>query len=79
MVDGIGFGRADLAELLVEGQVVDVVAHLGSRTFAGLETLQLEVRDVAPSGHLAGMRAATVRARARPDVPIAPTPMPVAG
>jgi hypothetical protein len=52
VIDGISFGRADLAEQLSEGQQVDLVARLTSRTFAGLETLQLEVRDVAPSGTL---------------------------
>ena len=77
VVDGIGFGRADLAEQLVEGQVVDVAAHLGSRTFAGLETLQLEIRDVAPAGHLAGMRAPAVEATI-PSASAAPEPMPVA-
>lgn len=52
VVDGIAFGRADLAEQLTEGSEIDVVARLASRTFAGLETLQLEVRDVAPAGWL---------------------------
>jgi single-stranded-DNA-specific exonuclease len=65
VLDGIAFGRADLATGLAEGDRVDVVARLASRTFGGLETLQLEVRDVAPSGshpraaavleHLAGL------------------------
>ncbi len=50
VLDGIAFGRSDLATGLVEGDRVDVVARLASRTFGGLETLQLEVRDVAPSG-----------------------------
>ncbi|MHB8959731.1 MAG: single-stranded-DNA-specific exonuclease RecJ [Candidatus Limnocylindrales bacterium] len=50
VLDGIAFGRADLAGSLVEGDRVDVVARLSSRSFGGLETLQLEVRDVAPSG-----------------------------
>ncbi len=59
MVDGISFGRADLAEQLTEGLEIDVVAHLISRTFAGLETLQLEVRDVAPAGSLRRLRAET--------------------
>ncbi|MEA2026022.1 MAG: DHHA1 domain-containing protein, partial [Chloroflexota bacterium] len=57
-VDGICFGRADLAEQLTEGSEIDVVARLASRTFAGLETLQLEVRDVAPAGWLRAMRSA---------------------
>jgi single-stranded-DNA-specific exonuclease len=56
VVDGIAFGRADLADQLTEGSEIDVVARLASRTFAGLETLQLEVRDVAPAGWLRAMR-----------------------
>ena len=56
VIDGVIFGRADLAELLTEGLEIDVVARLASRTFAGLETLQLEIRDVAPAGWLAGLR-----------------------
>ncbi len=56
VVDGIAFGRADLAEQLTEGSEIDVVARLTSRTFAGLETLQLEVRDVAPAGWLRALR-----------------------
>ena len=57
VVDGIAFGRADLAEQLTEGSEIDVVARLTSRTFAGMETLQLEVRDVAPAGWLRTLRA----------------------
>ncbi len=62
VLDGIAFGRADLAASLVEGDRVDVVARLSSRSFGGLETLQLEVRDVAPSG--SHPRAAAVLERA---------------
>jgi single-stranded-DNA-specific exonuclease len=62
VLDGIAFGRADLARNLVEGDRVDVVARLASRTFGGLETLQLEVRDIAPSG--SHPRAAAVLERA---------------
>ena len=54
MIDGISFGRADLATQLTEGLEIDVVARLTSRVFAGLETLQLDIRDVAPAGTLAG-------------------------
>jgi single-stranded-DNA-specific exonuclease len=50
VLDGICFGRADLAEVLHEGDAVDIAARLMSRRFGGLETLQLEVRDVAPVG-----------------------------
>ena len=51
VLDGIAFGRADIAELVSEGDRVDVVARLSSRTFGGFESLQLEVRDAAPSGY----------------------------
>jgi single-stranded-DNA-specific exonuclease len=57
-VDGICFGRADLPDQLTEGSEIDVVARLASRTFMGLETLQLEVRDAAPAGRLRAMRKA---------------------
>jgi single-stranded-DNA-specific exonuclease len=53
VIDAIWFGRSDLADLVQEGDLVDVVARLASRQFAGLETLQLEIRDVAPAGTLA--------------------------
>ncbi len=50
VLDGIAFGRDDLPGLLREGDRVDVVARLVSRTFAGYESIQLEIRDVAPAG-----------------------------
>lgn len=50
VLDAICFGRADLADTLREGDGIDVAARLMSRTFGGYETLQLEVRDVAPAG-----------------------------
>lgn len=50
VLDGIAFGRSDLAETVHEGDVVDVVARLTSRRFGGFESLQLEIRDVATSG-----------------------------
>jgi single-stranded-DNA-specific exonuclease len=50
VLDGIAFGRPDLAASVAEGERVDVVARLASSVFGGLETLQLEVRDLAPSG-----------------------------
>jgi hypothetical protein len=50
VLDGIAFGRDDLPDRLLEGDRVDVVARIVSRSFAGYESLQLEVRDVAPSG-----------------------------
>ncbi len=71
VVDAICFGRPDLAERLGEGQEVDVVARLVSRTFAGLETLQLEVRDIAPTGQLAALRAAAGDRREHRDMAVA--------
>ncbi len=76
VLDGIAFGRPDLAEGLSEGDRVDVVARLASRTFGGLETLQLEVRDVSASG--AHPRAAEVLARAAANAVARPVAVEVA-
>jgi single-stranded-DNA-specific exonuclease len=57
VLDGIAFGRDDLVVSLAEGDVVDVAARLDSRQFGGFETLQLDVKDVAPGGYLAGLAA----------------------
>jgi single-stranded-DNA-specific exonuclease len=72
VLDGIAFGRADLATGLKPSDRVDVVARLASRGFGGVESLQLEVRDVAPSGshprsaavlaHAEGRRSSTAAA-----------------
>jgi single-stranded-DNA-specific exonuclease len=50
VLDGIAFGRSDLTETVHEGDRVDVVARLTSRTFGGYESLQLDIRDVASAG-----------------------------
>ena len=50
VLNGIAFGRADIAALVREGDRIDVVARISSRTFGGFESLQLEIRDAAPSG-----------------------------
>jgi hypothetical protein len=50
VLDGIAFGWAELAGHVAEGDVIDVVAQLRSRRFGGIESLQLEIRDAAPSG-----------------------------
>ncbi len=50
VLDGIAFGRADIAELVAVGDRIDVVARLTSRRFGGYESLQLDVRDAAPAG-----------------------------
>jgi single-stranded-DNA-specific exonuclease len=79
VLDGIAFGRPDLAAVLSEGDRVDVVARLASRVFGGLETLQLEVRDVSASG--SHPRAAEVleravgRAGGEPAGPGSPVPV----
>ncbi len=51
VVDAIAFGRADLVDAIREGDRLDVAARLLVRHFGGYESLQLEVRDVAPAGH----------------------------
>ncbi|MEO8571384.1 MAG: single-stranded-DNA-specific exonuclease RecJ [Chloroflexota bacterium] len=51
VLDGIAFGRPDIAETVHEGDRLDVVGRLVSRRFGGLETLQLDIRDVATAGH----------------------------
>jgi single-stranded-DNA-specific exonuclease len=50
VLDGIAFGRSDIAEVVQEGDRVDVVARLTSRVFGGFESLQLDIRDVATAG-----------------------------
>ncbi len=50
ILDGIAFGRADIAALVEEGDRIDVVAKVTSRRFGGFESLQLEIRDAAMSG-----------------------------
>jgi hypothetical protein len=57
-------------DTLAEGDRVDIVARLASRVFGGLETLQLEIRDVSTSG--VHPRAAEVLARAAGRVGGAP-------
>ena len=75
VVDGIAFGRPDLAESIKEGDRIDVIARLASRTFGGLETLQLEIRDVSTSG--THPRAAEVLARAAGGAGATPIPVDV--
>jgi single-stranded-DNA-specific exonuclease len=67
VLDGIAFGRSDIAEVVEEGDRLDVVARLTSRTFGGFESLQLDIRDVALAGHHAFSVAA-------PEPPL-PTPL----
>ena len=66
VLDGIAFGRADIAALVQEGDRIDVVARLTSRRFGGFESLQLEIRDAAPSGSHAEAGRHHRRRRPRP-------------
>jgi single-stranded-DNA-specific exonuclease len=69
VLDGIAFGRPDIAESVHEGDRLDVVARITSRHFGGFESLQLDIRDVALSG--AHPEAAAVLAAAGP-APVRP-------
>ncbi len=63
VLDGIAFGRPDIAALVAVGDRIDVVARVMSRRFGGYESLQLEVRDAAPAGahdDILGIRTAVV-------------------
>ncbi len=51
VLDGIAFGWPELATQVAEGDRVDVAARLVSRRFGAVESLQLDIRDVAPSGY----------------------------
>jgi single-stranded-DNA-specific exonuclease len=57
VLDGVAFGWPELSRQVAEGDVIDVVAQLRSRRFGGIESLQLEIRDAAASGHHAEARA----------------------
>jgi hypothetical protein len=72
VLDGICFGRSDLVESVHEGQVVDVVARLSTRTYGGFESLQLDIRDVAPAGWLSRLR----RRGTEPAAPAGPEAVP---
>jgi single-stranded-DNA-specific exonuclease len=50
VLDAIAFRRPDLRDALREGDRIDVAARASVRTFGGLETVQLEVIDVAGEG-----------------------------
>ena len=59
VIDAIAFDRADLAESVHEGDVLDVAARVTTRTFGGYESLQLEIRDVAPAGAVRRLAGST--------------------
>ena len=68
VLDGIAFGRSDIAEVVQEGDRLDVVARLTSRVFGGFESLQLDIRDVATSGSHAEVAAILASASGGPPV-----------
>jgi single-stranded-DNA-specific exonuclease len=71
VLDAIAFDRADLADTIHEGDRVDVVARVMSRSFGGFESLQLEIRDVATAGwHDASTAATAGPERAPATVPV---------
>ena len=75
VLDGIAFGRPDLAETVQAGDRVDVVARLTSRTFGGYESLQLDIRDVASAGlHAASQPDGTHAGAARGATAVASAP-----
>ncbi|MEZ0241289.1 MAG: DHHA1 domain-containing protein, partial [Chloroflexota bacterium] len=57
VLDGIAFGWPELSRLVAEGDRLDIVARLVSRRFGGIESLQLDIRDAAPSGYHQETRA----------------------
>jgi single-stranded-DNA-specific exonuclease len=57
VLDAIAFRRSDLVSALREGDRVDVAARASVRAFGGLETVQLEVIDVADEGTRLGPQA----------------------
>jgi single-stranded-DNA-specific exonuclease len=71
VIDGIAFDRGDLVESIAEGQRIDVVGRIASRRYAGLESLQIEIVDAAPSG--SHPEAAAILARAGGGVAIGAT------
>ena len=71
VLDGIAFGRTDIAGTVREGDRLDVVARITSRRFGGFESLQLDIRDVARSGAHPEAAALLVAGGSMPGVPAA--------
>jgi single-stranded-DNA-specific exonuclease len=81
VLDGIAFGWPELSRSIGEGDRIDVVANLRSRRFGGVESLQLEIRDAAPSGHHEAARRILAAAQDLTPVGpgVAPSPLGAAG
>ena len=69
VLDGIAFHRSDLTTTVHEGDRLDVLGRLVTHRYGGHESIQLEIRDVAPAGHAAALRAAagTIAASSAPS------------
>jgi single-stranded-DNA-specific exonuclease len=52
VLDGIAFGWPELSTMVSAGDRLDVVGRVASRRFGGVESLQIEIHDAAPSGRL---------------------------
>ncbi len=83
VLDGIAFGWPELVSLVTPGDRIDVVARLASRRFGGIESLQLEIRDAAPSGSQADAEALLAGGRVAvgpgPATSGGPSPRPALG
>ena len=66
VLDGIAFNRPDLTATVREGDRLDVLGRLVTHRFGGYESIQLEIRDVAPAGHAAALGAAVRTVAASP-------------
>ena len=53
-ITGIAFGRADMAEYIQNGNVVDICYELNENTFNNHTTIQMMVHDIKPSSEVKG-------------------------
>ena len=72
VLDAVAFRRPDLAEMLHEGDRIDVVARASARQFGGFESVQLEVIDVSAEG--AQLEPIPARPRRHPVCRPGPSP-----
>jgi len=74
VLDGIAFGWPELAAAVSEGDRIDVLGRVVSRRFGGIESIQLEIRDAAPTGQHAPPPLRTGSGTAGPTIrdPVAP-------
>ena len=53
-ITGIAFGRADMAEYIQNGNLVDICYELNENTFNNHTTIQMMVHDIKPSSEVKG-------------------------